>query len=606
LLLALVAGCYWRVTIGHERTFLGAADLTNQVRPWLDFEAREFHAGRFPLWTPDEWGGHTLIGQAQPGVMNPLNWILWAMPLEDGHIPIATLHWYWVLIHWLCAAACFALCLDLGCGHTAAVLGGAIYALAGFVGHNDWPQVLMSCIWIPLVLMFFARVVRGERPRSSAAWCGVVLAMAFLGGHPSVPVFTAVLVGAMWLVYLAGGWQRAQYFVLFAAVATLTAMVQVLPAMEYARLALRWADAPEPLHWGEVVPYYVHAKYSLGWKSVWGMIAPGISVHANPHVGAAAMVLALAAVWLGRREPAVRWFAGVAAGGLLLALGPDFPPYWLIWRFVPLVEKAREPAWAVVLAQLGVAVLAALAVKLLGRPWIGAAALAVFLAEVVYDAPHFASYAALDAVKRQADIAAFLKRQPGWFRVDLDDGDVPYNFGDFYGLEQFGGATSSMSAKTHALLGQEETPRRFGIAYHVGHAAWGGAREEVFRSASGLAVWRDPGMGEPLRALRTEPCAGPDRMRSLSRQPAVVEAEFSCPGLLLVGDAFYPGWRARVDGVRTPVQEVDAVRAVKLSAGRHRVEFFYRPGWIYKGLLSSMIGLIVAVVLQRFEKRQIG
>ena len=203
VLLLLTAGFYWKLTISREWTFLEGPDLANVVRPWLDFEAREFHAGRLPLWDPYEWGGHTLIGQVQPGITNPLNWVLFAMPLRDGHIPVSTLHWYWVLIHWLGAVFCYALCRDLGAGHTASLLGGCIFALAGFVGHTDWPQILMSSIWVPLVLLFFARVVRGYRPASSAALCGAALGMAFLSGHHVVPTFTAVLLGAMWLVYVA-------------------------------------------------------------------------------------------------------------------------------------------------------------------------------------------------------------------------------------------------------------------------------------------------------------------------------------------------------------------------------------------------------------------
>ena len=86
-LLLLTAGFYWKLTISREWTFLEGFDLANVVRPWLDFEAREFHAGRFPLWDPYEWAGHTLIGQVQPGIANPLNWILFAMPLRDGTFP---------------------------------------------------------------------------------------------------------------------------------------------------------------------------------------------------------------------------------------------------------------------------------------------------------------------------------------------------------------------------------------------------------------------------------------------------------------------------------------------------------------------------------------
>jgi hypothetical protein len=170
VLLLLTAGFYWKLTISREWTFLEGPDLANQVRPWLDFEAREFHAGRFPLWDPYEWAGHTLIGQVQPGIANPLNWILFAMPLRDGHIPVSTLHWYWVLIHWLGAAFCYALCRDLGAGYTASLLGGCVFALAGFLGHTDWPQILMSSVWVPLVLLILrasgARPHAGEQRRA--------------------------------------------------------------------------------------------------------------------------------------------------------------------------------------------------------------------------------------------------------------------------------------------------------------------------------------------------------------------------------------------------------------------------------------------------------
>jgi hypothetical protein len=203
-LLLLTAGFYWRLTVSGRYTWLESPDMAFQVRPWLDFQAREFHEGRFPIWTPYEWGGHSLIGQAQPGATNPLNWILFALPLEDGHIPLRTLHWYWVLIHWLGAVFCYALCRDLKAGYAPALLGGCVFALTGFVGHTDWPQILMTAIWMPLVFLFFERVVRGEKPLSSAALCGAALGMSFLAGHHQIPIAASVLMGALWLWHVAG------------------------------------------------------------------------------------------------------------------------------------------------------------------------------------------------------------------------------------------------------------------------------------------------------------------------------------------------------------------------------------------------------------------
>ena len=39
-----------------------------------------------------------------------------------------------------------------------------------------------------------------------------------------------------------------------------------------------------------------------GWPSVGGIVLPGISLHANPHVGFVAVLLALAAIWYRRRD----------------------------------------------------------------------------------------------------------------------------------------------------------------------------------------------------------------------------------------------------------------------------------------------------------------
>ena len=223
-------------------------------------------------------------------------------------------------------------------------------------------------------------------------------------------------------------------------------------------------------------------------------------------------------------------------------------------------------------------------------------ALALFLAEAVYDAPHLArfdrpgSYTA--TIQGQADIAEFLKAQPGWFRVDFDDNDVPYNFGNLYGIEQFGGVGSSLPVRTHRMLGNAETPRLFGIRYRVARKPSDTAQEEVFRSRSGLKVYRDARIAEPLWTWRAAPCGSADRLRVVSRSPEVfvVEAELACPGLVVAGDAYYPGWRAWVDGERRPVQELDAVRAVRAGAGRHVIEFRYRPASVYRGLGLTLLG----------------
>ena len=45
-LLVVTAGFYWKLTISRDYTYLESPDLAIQVRPWLDYQAREFHAGK--------------------------------------------------------------------------------------------------------------------------------------------------------------------------------------------------------------------------------------------------------------------------------------------------------------------------------------------------------------------------------------------------------------------------------------------------------------------------------------------------------------------------------------------------------------------------------
>src|SRR3982074_2617441 len=147
----------WKILLTNQYTWMDGPDLAHQVLPWFQYQAGEWHQGRFPIWDPYHWAGQPLIGQAQPGAAYPLNWILFSLPLHNGWISQKALHWYFMLIHYLAALFCYWLCRDLGRSRTASILGGAVFAFGGFIGNNDWPQMLNGAIWTPLVFLFLLR-----------------------------------------------------------------------------------------------------------------------------------------------------------------------------------------------------------------------------------------------------------------------------------------------------------------------------------------------------------------------------------------------------------------------------------------------------------------
>jgi len=77
----------------------------------------------------------------------------------------------------------------------------------------------------------------------------------------------------------------------------------------------------------------------------------------------------------------------------------------------------------------------------------------------------------------------------------------------------------------------------------------------------------------------------------------VLEAESEGGAWLVLADAYYPGWQARVDGTPTPIYAADGLlRAVWLPSGRHRIEFDYRPASVQIGALISLLGCAFAAV----------
>lgn len=86
----------------------------------------------------------------------------------------------------------------------------------------------------------------------------------------------------------------------------------------------------------------------------------------------------------------------------------------------------------------------------------------------------------------------------------------------------------------------------------------------------------------------------------VSESPSRVDISIVAPmdGWLVLSDTWYPGWRASLDG--TPVNIYPAnylFRAVNLPAGEHRVQFLYHPTCFWIGLILSVIGCCLLIVV---------
>lgn len=84
----------------------------------------------------------------------------------------------------------------------------------------------------------------------------------------------------------------------------------------------------------------------------------------------------------------------------------------------------------------------------------------------------------------------------------------------------------------------------------------------------------------------------------------VLHVETDAAALLILSDTFYPGWKATVDGEPTPIYRTNAVfRGVPVPPGRHRIAMHFRPSSLRVGLGTAAMGGMLCLFLGIIGRR---
>jgi hypothetical protein len=241
------------------------------------------------------------------------------------------------------------------------------------------------------------------------------------------------------------------------------------------------------------------------------------------------------------------------------------------------------------------------------------------------------------------DIANFLKQQPGPFRIDIDDNELPLNFGDWYGIDVLSGLVASVPTDVYRMDWSSDRDKMLlGIAYYVGKKPAKAAQQQVFEGTSGLKVYKNPqafprawtvheavavkNVGEsnyyiqqpdfdprrkapmqaPLPSLEScDPALDDVTFTGRTSESLTLDAQLACNGMVVISDTYFPGWKVTIDGVPSEIREVyGALRGVAVSQGRHRIRMWYRPGSVIAGAMLTLAGLIGICALALWERRR--
>lgn len=241
---------------------------------------------------------------------------------------------------------------------------------------------------------------------------------------------------------------------------------------------------------------------------------------------------------------------------------------------------------------------------------------------------------------RDPDIAAFLKSRPGPFRADFNGDDVPYNFGDWYGVESYMGYVASAPRAFIRVQGEQRTHDLFGVRYYVGKQPSRGGLTEIFSGTSGVKVFETstamprvwsvheafaihdlaelmPRVNDPKLDFKQatillsdppalETCAG-DQVRLVRHdvQHVTIDVEMKCRGMVILGDGYSKDWAATIDGKRATVYAAyTMMRGVIADDGHHQIDMRYRPTSVYIGGFFTGTSLLAVFLIWRFSRRR--
>ncbi len=109
---------------------------------------------------------------------------------------------------------------------------------------------------------------------------------------------------------------------------------------------------------------------------------------------------------------------------------------------------------------------------------------------------------------------------------------------------------------------------------------------------------------EPLPIVPDENFHSQAKIVRYKNHHVTIQAALSSPGVLVLADSFYPGWKVFVDGEEREVLRANYFfRGVFLSPGDHQVVFRYEPASFYYGAVISLLTLfLLPLILAKLRR----
>lgn len=374
-----------------------------QFIPWRHLALRLIQEGEIPLWNPYSGMGAPLLANYQAALLYPPTWFLMVFEALGGLPWSAIGQGVFLALHLgFCAVGTKRFLQDWGIGNLGQIVGGIAFGLSGYlVSRASFQSIIFSVSWMPWILLFSQRLTlsKGERKRQSFFWLVVCIALNLLAGHAQSSWYILWTTGALvvWQSFLMNtiGWSETwksgiRNLLLWGAAvgwAALLAAAQLIPTWEYLVNSQRSMGIDREI--GLTYSFWAWRFLTILMPGFFGNPAQGnYWGYGNywedaVYSGSMALLLGIFAfgkIWQKSRHQSskipdrihlkrnVLFWAGISILAMFLALGKNLPFYFWFLEHVPGFDAFQAPTRISLIAQFGLAILAAVGIDLWETP----------------------------------------------------------------------------------------------------------------------------------------------------------------------------------------------------------------------------------------------
>ncbi len=326
-------------------------DLSYYFYPYRHFMVESIRNLHFPFWNPYIYFGYPFFATLQHGLFYPLTLVYFVLPFDLAFN-------FFLILHYPLAALFMFLYLSYqGRSFWAKTIGSITFAFSGYLlSVLFMPTSLASVIWLPLVLLFFEKMM--EHEKWALLGLSLTLTIMFLGGEPTVLYITLIML-VIYSFFFEGGYRNALMVILSSLIAAGLAAVQLIPFLELAANSVRvgglsyfeatqWSMSPQRVI-EFIVPFFYHMT-SVPWASLLWL--------KSLYLGIVPIFLFPAAYFSADRRTK-RFLTALLFVGLIIAMGKYTPVYALLFNFLPGFSGIRYPAKFLFLSTFAISVLSA-------------------------------------------------------------------------------------------------------------------------------------------------------------------------------------------------------------------------------------------------------